>query len=109
MFVSTLYASLPPQPKVPALFPRPEFAVGGAAGVVAEVQKPGVTLLSVLHARVPTHAAVPHTEARGRLGPESLQDGHLTTVGEQLCACGIKTTKSLMRYIPTSSTSVGQV
>ena len=83
--------------KVPALFPRPEFAVSSATGVIAEVQKSGVTLLSILYARVATHAAVPHTKARGRLGPESLQDGHLATVGEELCAHVQRTGRSFIK------------
>ena len=48
------------------------------------MQQTRVTLLPLLHARVTTHVPVPLPETDGGLGSQTLHDGRLTAVGEQL-------------------------
>lgn len=69
---------------IPALSAASEFAVRRAAGVVVDVEQPGVALLPFLHSGVPTYLAVPLLEAHGSLETQRLSYRDLTAVGETL-------------------------
>lgn len=69
---------------VPALRTFFEFAFRRAAGVVVEVEEPGVALLPVLHSGVAAHFAVPLREALGSLEAQRLPHRYLAAVGETL-------------------------
>lgn len=71
-------------PRSPALHTRLERAVTVAAGVVAEVQDAGVTLLPRVHPRVSAHSVAALLEALGGLALDGLVDGLLAAVGEHL-------------------------
>ena len=71
-------------PGSPALGSEPQFAFGGAAVVLVDVQQAGVALLALLHPGVPADVAVALLEAGRRPQPQTLHDGPPAALREQL-------------------------